>query len=188
MLRKISMLLCLTGLSLIMLDNNVRADVTTEAEAIKIATTEYPGKVLAVRLTESDEGRKEYEVEVRSGIYHRKVIVDAERERVDRIYYRRDDGGGWTAKKVPLTQVLPPKDNISTTDIATPHTLPLSAMDARQVALARYPGKVVSCIGPQDRGDGPSYRVMIRNGNILHTVDVLTETGKVSRVRTASIR
>ena len=188
MLRKISLLLCLTGLSLTMLDNNVRADVTTDEEAIKIATREYPGKVLSVRQTTSEEGRKEYEVEVRSGIYLRKVVVDAEREQVDRIYYRRDDGGGWTAKKVPLVKVVPADNGTTTSNKANAKTEPLSAMDAQQIALAAYPGKVVSCIGPQDNGNGPSYRVRIRNGNIMHMVDVLTDTGKVSRVRTANIR
>lgn len=93
---------CLVGLGLTALFGAAGADPITQEQAIKEATTSYPGKVVNVTEETSAEGRKQFAVQVQSGIYDRKVMVDIESGKVDMIYYRVAGKTAWTAKKVPL--------------------------------------------------------------------------------------
>jgi hypothetical protein len=94
-------------LGMTLLFGTAGADPIDEQEAIKVATTSYPGKVVRVTSEDSPEGRKQFAVEVKSGIYERKVMVDVEEGRVDMIYYRVAGKTAWIAKKVPLTTIQP---------------------------------------------------------------------------------
>jgi uncharacterized membrane protein YkoI len=92
----------LATLGMTMLLGTAGADPINEEQAAKIATTSYPGKVVRVTSEDSTEGRKQFAVEVQSGIYDRKVMVDAEDGNVDMIYYRVSGRTAWIAKKVPM--------------------------------------------------------------------------------------
>jgi hypothetical protein len=93
---------CLVGLGITALFGAAGAEPITQEQAVKEATTSYPGKVVVVTQETSPEGRKQFAVQVQSGIYDRKVMVDVESGKVDMIYYRVSGRTAWIAKKVPL--------------------------------------------------------------------------------------
>ena len=93
---------CLVALGMIGVIAAAGADPVDEQQASKVATAGYPGKVLGVTPEDSPEGRKQFAVIVKSGIYERKVMVDIERGEVDMIYYRIGGRTAWIAKKVPI--------------------------------------------------------------------------------------
>ena len=81
------------------------AEVTDAQQAAKIAKGQYPGKVVATTKITSEEGKTQYRVEVHSGVYQRRVIVDADNGEIHKIYYRRNGQAAWVAKKVPILHV-----------------------------------------------------------------------------------
>lgn len=104
---KSSLTISILGLGLAgILGTASAAEVTDAQQAAKIAKGQYPGKVVATTKTTSDEGKPQYSVEVHSGIYQRRVIVDADNGEIHKIYYRRNGQSAWIAKKVPMLHIV----------------------------------------------------------------------------------
>jgi hypothetical protein len=110
----------LVGLGMIGVIAAAGAAPVDAQQAAKVATTEYPGKVLGVTPEDSPEGRKQFAVIVKSGVYERKVMVDIERGQVDMIYYRIGGRTAWVAKKVPLGTKLTSSNGTTPTEKPNP--------------------------------------------------------------------